>query len=63
MVKQIKNAFHPNLDPQETLGGILTKKIALNGKKNNTMDVHNDNLARAKKATWEYKKAHSSINQ
>ena len=63
MVKQIKKAFHPNLDPQETLGGILTKKIALNGKKNHTMDMHNDNLARAKKVTWEYKKAHSSINQ
>ena len=33
MVKRNKNAFRPNLEPQETLGSILTVKLALEGKK------------------------------
>ena len=63
MVKRSKTAFRPNLDPQKTLGSILTVKLALKGEKIHKMDIPNDILTRAKKATWEYNKAHSSINQ
>ena len=63
MVKRNKTAFRPNLDPQETLRSILTVKLALKGEKVHKMDITNDILTRAKKATWEYNKAHSSINQ
>ena len=31
MVTRNKTAFRPNLDPQETLGNILTIKLALKG--------------------------------
>ena len=63
MVKRIKTAFRPNLDRQETLGSILTVKLALKGEKIHKVDIPNDILTRTKKATWEYNKAHSSINQ
>ena len=63
MVKGNKTAFCPNLDPQETLGSILTLKLALKVEKIHKMDIPKDILTRAKKATWEYNKAHSSINQ
>ena len=63
MVKRNKTAFRPNLDPQETLRSILTVKLALKGEKVHKMDITNDILTRAKKATWEYNQAHSSINQ
>ena len=63
MVKRNIAAFRPNLDPQETLGSIFTVKLALKGEKIQRMDILNDILTRAKKATWEYNKAHSSINQ
>ena len=63
MVKQNKNAFRPNLDPQETLRSILSVKLTLKEKKVYKTDIPNNNLTRAKKATWEYNKAHSSINQ
>ena len=63
MVKRNKTAFRPNLDRQETLGSILTVKLALKGEKIHKVDIPNDILTRTKKATWEYNKAHSSINQ
>ena len=63
MVKQNRTAFWPNLDPQETLGSILTVKLALKWEKIHTIDIPNNILTRAKQAIWEYNKAHSSINQ
>ena len=48
MVKQNKNAFRPNLDPQETLRSILSVKLTLKGKKVYKTDIPNDNLTRAK---------------
>ena len=59
MVKRNKTAFRPTLDPQETLGRILTVKLPLKRRKSNKMDMPNDVLTRA----WEYNKAHFSINQ
>ena len=50
MVKGNKTAFCPNLDP------LKVEKI-------HKMDIPKDILTRAKKATWEHNKAHSSINQ
>ena len=61
--KQNKTASRPNLDPQETLGSILTVKLALKGEEIYKMDMPNDILTRAKKDTWECNKADSSINQ
>ena len=48
MVKQNKTAFWPNLDPQETLGSILTVKLALKWEKIHTIDIPNNILTRAK---------------
>ena len=51
IAKRNKNAFRPNLDPQETFESILTVKLASTGKKIHKMDMPNDILTRAKKAT------------
>ena len=50
MVKQNKTAFWPNLDSQETLGSILTVKLALKWEKIHTIDIPNNILTRAKQA-------------
>ena len=62
MVQRNKTAFHPNLDPQETLGSILTVKLTLIGDKIHEMDIPNDILTRAKKVAWEYNKAHKYLS-
>ena len=58
MVQWNKTTFHQNLDPQETLGSILTVKLTLIGDKIHKMDIANDILTRAKKVAWKYNKAH-----
>ena len=58
MVQWNKTTVHPNLDPQETLGSILTVKLTLIGDKIHKMDIANDILTRAKKVAWKYNKAH-----
>lgn len=61
MVRKNKTAFRPSLDPKGTLSSILTIKLA------NTQPAHcyepsEDVLKKAKSATWEYNKEHSSKN-
>jgi len=61
MVRKNKTPFRPNLDPEETLGSIVTTKMAL------PKDIPafkfeppKELLVAAKKATREYNQAHSS---
>ena len=63
LFKRTKSAFCPNLDLQETLRSIFTVKLTLKGEQIQKMDTPDNILTRAQKVTWEYSKAHSSINQ
>ena len=60
LIKRNKMAFRPSLDPEETLASILITKLAMKGEKLNRMELPDEILKKAKKATWEYNKAHSS---
>ena len=59
MVRKNKTSFRPSLDPKGTLSSILSIKLA------NPLPAHQyepskEVLQKAKSATWEYNKAHSS---
>lgn len=61
LIRKNKTALRPNLDPNETLGSIITVKMELQ----NCGPVHKYDfpptvLSAAKKATMQYNKLHSS---
>ena len=58
LVWQNKTCFRPNLDPQESLGSIITVKLAMDS---NFPKAHlsKEVLLSSKKATWNYNKLHS----
>jgi len=58
MVKRNKTSFRPNLDPQESLGSILTVKLAMKNKRPHSLEIHEEILSKAKKATLNYNKKH-----
>lgn len=63
LIKKQKNktAFRPNLDPNETLGSIVTVKMELqNGGSTSKYDFPPTVLSAAKKATMHYNNLHSS---
>ncbi len=59
MVRKNKTAFRPNLDPKGTLSSILTIKLA-NSQPAHCFEPTKAVLKKAKSATWEYNKIHSS---
>ena len=58
LVWQNKTCFRPNLDPHESLGSIITVKLAMDS---NFPKAHlpKEVLLSSKKATWNYNKLHS----
>jgi len=56
MVKRNKTSFRPNL--QESLGSILTVKLAMKNKRPHSLEIHEEILSKAKKATLNYNKKH-----
>lgn len=61
LIRKNKTAFRPNLDPNETLGSILTVKMELqNGGPTSKYDFPPTVLSAAKKATMHYNNLHSS---
>ena len=58
MVRKNKTPFRPSIDPDETLGSILTVKLAMDSPLR--FEPTKDLLRKAKKATWAYNQAHSS---
>ena len=59
MVGEKKTSFRPNLDPNGTLSSILTIKLA-NYKPADAFQLPITMLKKAKSATWDYNKLHSS---
>lgn len=61
LIRKNKTAFRPNLDPNETLGSIVTVKMELqNGGPTSKYDFPPTVLSAAKKATMHYNNLHSS---
>ena len=61
MVQNNKTPFRPNLDPEETLGSIITTKMALPKYfPSYKFEPPRELIVAAKQATWEYNLAHSS---
>lgn len=59
-----KTVFRPNLDPNETLGSIITVKMELhNGGSVHKYDFPPTVLSAAKIATMQYNKLHSSTKK
>lgn len=64
LIRKNKTAFRPNLDPNETLGSIITVKTELhNGGPAHKYDFPPTVLSAAKKATMQYHKLHSSTKK
>ena len=59
LVRKNKTSFRPNLDPHGTLSSILTIKLA-NDKPAPAFRPPSTMVKRAKSATWDYNKLHSS---
>lgn len=58
VIRKNKTPFRPSLDPDETLGSIVTIKSAIGDKKIHQITIPESVLAKAKKATWDYNKLH-----
>lgn len=64
LIRKNKTAFRPNLDPNETLGSIITVKMELhNGGPVHKYDFPPTVLSAAKIATMQYNKLHSSTKK
>ena len=61
MIQKNKTAFRPSLDPEGTLSSILAIKLAAPDPAH-SFEPPKDVISKAKTATWEYNKAHSSKN-
>ena len=62
MVRQNKTPFRPNLDPDKTLGSLITTKMAVpQDILAYKFDPPKELLAAAKKASREYNQAHSKL--
>ena len=59
MIKKNKTLFRPNLSLDGTLSSLITIKLALDSS-SESFELAKDLLDKAKHATWEYNKAHSS---
>lgn len=59
MIRKNKTSFRPNLDPKGTLSSILTVKLA-STEQAHRYEPSQEVLHKAKSATWEYNKAHST---
>lgn len=59
MVRKNKTSFRPNLDPSGTLSSILAIKLA-NDKPAHAFQPPSTMVKKAKSATWDYNKLHSS---
>ena len=60
MVRKNQTSFRPNHDPNGTLSSILTIKLA-NDKPAHAFQPPNTMVKKAKSATWDYNKLHSSV--
>ena len=52
-----KTCFRPNLDPEETLGSLITVKLARENEPIHEITLPQEVLDKAKKATKEYNKS------
>ena len=59
IIRKNKTCFRPNLDPSETLGSIVTVKLAMESEPVTSIVLPDKVLASAKEATMKYNKLHS----
>ena len=55
--KEEKTCFRPNVDPEETLGSLITVKLATENEPIHNIKLQQEVLDKAKKATKEYNKS------
>ena len=60
IIRKNKTCFHPNLDPNKTLGSLVTVKLAMNNESVSKFKLDKELLASAKQATRKYNKQHSN---
>ena len=57
MARKNKTCFRPNLDPEETLGSLITVKLATENELIHKIKLPQEVFDKAKKATKEYNKS------
>ena len=59
IIRKNKTCFRPNLDPNETLGSLVTVKLAMNNEPVSEFKLDKELLQSAKQATTKYNEQHS----